>query len=77
MRESTRPSRGYAGYGYFWWLNGPDAYSATGIFGQGIYINRKEDVVIALHSARAVASDDADWEWQDELYEAITRAIKD
>ena len=77
MTESTAPSNGYAGYGYFWWLNGQDAYSATGIFGQGIHINREENVVIALHSARAAASEEADWEWQDALYGAITQAIKD
>ena len=76
MTESTTPSKGYAGYGYFWWLNGPDAYRATGIFGQGIYINREENVVIALHSARAAASEDGDWGWQNALYGAITQAIK-
>ncbi len=77
MSESTAPSKGYGGYGYFWWLSGADAFSATGIFGQGIYINREENVVIALHSARAVASEDADWAWQDSLYEGITKSIKD
>ena len=77
MRESTMPSKGYEGYGYFWWLYGTDVFSANGIFGQGIYINREENVVIALHSARPVASDDLDWAWQNSLYEAITEAIKD
>jgi len=77
MRDSTRPSKGYEGYGYFWWLAGKDAFSASGIFGQGIYVNREENVIIALHSARAKASDDKDWAWQDALYEAITKAIKD
>ncbi len=77
MRESTMPSKGYEGYGYFWWLYGTDVFRAIGIFGQGIYINREENVVITLHSARPVASDDLDWAWQDSLYEAITEAIKD
>ncbi len=77
MRESTLPSNGYEGYGYFWWLAGKDVFRAIGIFGQGIYINREENVVIALHSARPVASDDSDWAWQYSLYEAITEAIKD
>ncbi len=71
------PSKGYEGYGYFWWLYGTDVFRAIGIFGQGIYINREENVVITLHSARPVASDDLDWAWQDSLYEAITEAIKD
>ena len=77
MQESTMPSRGYKGYGYFWWLTAEDIFSAIGIFGQGIYINRKENIVIALHSARGVASEDLDWELQDALYAALTAAIKD
>ncbi|MEM1438695.1 MAG: serine hydrolase [Pseudomonadota bacterium] len=77
MDASTLPSDGYAGYGYFWWLDGPGVFSASGIFGQGIYINRTENVVIAIHSARPVASDAADWAWQDALYEAIAAAVAD
>ena len=77
MRESTTPSIGYDGYGYFWWLTSEDIFSGSGIFGQGIYVNREENVVIALHSARPAASDDSDWAWQDALYAAITDAIKD
>jgi len=77
MSESTAPSKGYKGYGYFWWLTGEDVFTATGIFGQGIYVNREENVVIALHSARPVASDDSDWAWQNALYAAITDAVRD
>jgi CubicO group peptidase (beta-lactamase class C family) len=77
MQESTMPSKGYRGYGYFWWLTAEDIYTATGIFGQGIYINRQENVVIALHSARGAASKDLDWELQDALYAALTAAVKD
>jgi len=77
MKESTTPSKDYSGYGYFWWLSNEDAFRATGIFGQGIYINRKENVVIALHSARPVASNELDWVWQDRLYAAISDAVKD
>ena len=76
MEESTKPSKGYRGYGYFWWLTDEDAYRATGIFGQGIYVNRKENVVIALQSARAMASADLDWALQDALYAALTQAIR-
>lgn len=75
IEESTEPSKGYDGYGYLWWLEGDSAFSASGIFGQGIYINPAHKVVIALHSARPVASEDLDWAWQDALYEAITDAI--
>ncbi|MEM9335599.1 MAG: serine hydrolase [Pseudomonadota bacterium] len=75
MRDSTTPSKGYDGYGYFWWLDGPSVFSASGIFGQGIYIDRAHKVVIAIHSARPVASNNRDWAWQDALYAAITEAV--
>ena len=77
IRESTTPSKGYRGYGYFWWLSGDGIFEASGIFGQGIYVNRKENVVIAVHSARPVASNDVGWAWHDALYLAITAAIAD
>ncbi len=76
MSESIAPSRGYDGYGYFWWLMGDGAYSARGIFGQGIYINPAENVVIALHSARPDASRKTDKAWQHALYEGITDAVR-
>ena len=76
MTESTSPSKGYAGYGYFWWLTNEAVFTAVGIFGQGIYINREQNVVIALHSARPVADDDNDWAWQDALYAALTNALR-
>ncbi len=77
MAESTSPSKGNAGYGYLWWLNEGGVYRAKGIFGQGIYINPQEKVVIALHSARAVASKESDWALQNALYVALTEALGD
>ena len=75
MKESTTPSQGFDGYGYFWWLNQDETYQATGVFGQGIYINESENVVIAIQSARENASGDEDWAMQDALYRALTNAI--
>ena len=75
MAESTAPSKGYEGYGYFWWLNPNGSYQATGIFGQGIYIDAEEQVVIALHSAREHASRDQDWALQGALFAALTDAV--
>ena len=51
MAESTTPSRGYEGYGYYWWLMGDGVYAALGVFGQMIWIDPKRNIVIALHSA--------------------------
>lgn len=81
MRESTTASRstagieGWAGYGYLWWLRGGGVYQATGIHGQGIRIDPIRNVVIALHSARAVASDDRAWALQDAMFDALTAAV--
>jgi len=75
MAESTAPSKGSAGYGYFWWLYDDETYRASGIFGQAIYINPKENVVIAMHSARAVASNRPDWALQAALFTALTKAV--
>ena len=77
MQESTSPSKGYKNYGYLWWLQDDSAYSAAGIFGQGIYVSPQDNLVIALHSARAQASVDRDWELQNALYRALRNALKD
>lgn len=59
-------------YGYLWWTSpkGDEvhdgAFQARGIFGQNLYINREEKVVIAVLSARpkptgSTVVDDADF----------------
>ena len=75
MAESTAPSKGSPGYGYFWWLYDDETYRASGIFGQAIYINAKDNVVIAMHSARAVASNRPDWALQAALFTALTKSV--
>ena len=75
MAESTTPSAANAEYGYLWWLDGAGDYSASGIFGQGIYINPNTNLVIAVHSAREHASRSEDWELQKALYKAVDKAL--
>lgn len=75
MDESIAPSKGHEGYGYLWWLRGGGVYFARGIFGQGIYINPAENVVIALNSARADASVARDKALQAALFDALTQAV--
>jgi len=75
MVNATTPSKGYPGYGYLWWLMDGSAYRAIGIFGQGICIHPEENVVVALHSARVVASKDSDWLLQAALCEALAAAF--
>ena len=50
IADSTRPSTGYAGYGYLWWLMNEERFAAIGIFGQQILIDRPSKLVIAAHS---------------------------
>ena len=76
MADSTQPSKGYNGYGYFWWLNQDGSFMAVGIFGQFVYVNREENVVIALHSARSVASNLDVWSLQLAMYSALAKAAK-
>jgi len=48
-------------YGYYWWIppqNQPlhaGAFESIGIFGQYLYVNRREKVVIAVLSAQSKA----------------------
>lgn len=76
MDKSTTPAGSNPRYGYLWWLEGDDAFKAIGIFGQAIYINRKANVVVALHSARDVASKPSDWKLQDALFETLVHAVR-
>ena len=74
MAESTSPSKGYAGYGYFWWL-GDTTYRAAGIFGQAIFIDPNENVIIAQHSARAAASNREDMALQTAFFATLSKAV--
>ena len=51
MDESTSPSRGANYYGYYWWLRQNRVYRATGVFGQFIWIDPEQQLVVAIHSA--------------------------
>ena len=75
MSQSATPSAAYPGYGYLWWLGNAGAYRAIGIFGQGICVHPEQNVVVALHSARAVASRDEDWALQEALCDALAGAL--
>jgi CubicO group peptidase (beta-lactamase class C family) len=75
MKASTTPSRGFEGYGYLWWLMGDGDYRAIGIFGQGICVHPRANVVVALHSARKLASEKSDWSLQAALCVALADAL--
>jgi CubicO group peptidase (beta-lactamase class C family) len=75
MAQSTAPSVAYPGYGYLWWLGDAGAYRAIGIFGQGICVHPEQNVVVALHSARAAADKDEDWALQSAMCNAVAEAL--
>ena len=75
IAESTNPSKGFAGYGYFWWLNEGGTYEASGIFGQGIHVVPEKNVVIAVHSAWEHAGSQEDFELLGAVYRAISDSL--
>ena len=64
------------GYGYQWWTYDDGSYAAQGIFGQGIFIDPKRNLVIASNSNWPIASDSATLGAQREgLYWMVQRAV--
>jgi CubicO group peptidase (beta-lactamase class C family) len=69
-------------YGYMWWTYGPSAapehqgaFRATGIFGQGLYINPREHLVVVLWSARPKPSGGAAFNDND-FFAAVVKALR-
>ena len=67
-------------YGYMWWpASGPDinanAISAIGIFGQALYINPREGVVIAQWSAQTKPTG-GEVVNNDEFFAAVALALR-
>ena len=75
MAESTQPSKALPQYGYLWWLRAGGAYGASGIFGQAIHVDPANNVVIAMHSARDVASSSDASALQRALFSALVGAV--
>jgi CubicO group peptidase (beta-lactamase class C family) len=62
-------------YGYLWWTAPKGAYLAIGIFGQNIYINPAEKVVIVVWSAQSKPSG-ASVVNAREFYDAVVTALR-
>ena len=77
---STRMPIGQAdrGYGYQWWTYADGSYSARGIFGQGIFIDPKRKLVVALNANWGTGANDRSSGAQREaFYQAVQKAIDD
>ena len=76
------PDGSEVNYGYLWWTaettagKRDGAFSADGIFGQTIYVNPAENVVIVVLSAwpHPTQSGTFDWDWS--VFEAIVDSLR-
>lgn len=70
--EIGMPGRGY---GYLWWTFDDGAFSASGIFGQTLYVDRSRDLVVVLLSAWPTATGSARSAARMALLGRITAAV--
>jgi CubicO group peptidase (beta-lactamase class C family) len=73
VTESTRQQ--VPGYGFQWWVHDNGTYEAVGIFGQAIFIDPKEDLVIVTSSAWPQADEDKFYAVSDAYFSAVTAAL--
>jgi CubicO group peptidase (beta-lactamase class C family) len=71
----VKTGEGDTGYGYFWWIHPNGTYEAEGIFGQSIFLDPKNDIVIVTNSAWPAADDDKYWVAQDDYFAAVEKAL--
>lgn len=75
---TTRASIGMPGrgYGYQWWTYDDGSFAARGIFGQGIFIDPKRQLVIASNANWAgSATDPVASEAREAFYKAVQQAV--
>jgi CubicO group peptidase (beta-lactamase class C family) len=63
------------GYGYQWWTYDEGTVAAQGIFGQGIFIDRKRKLVIASNSNWPSATPEASAQARQDFYKKVQLAI--
>ena len=66
---------GNGGYGYQWWVYEDGSFAASGIFGQGIFIDPARNLVIAINSNYVAAVDRKSFDDRDLFYQAVQAAI--
>lgn len=63
------------GYGFFWWTYDDGSVAARGIFGQGIFIDRKRHLVIASNADWTRASKGPEPQAREAFYKRVQAAI--
>lgn len=76
IAESTAPSPAAEYYGYLWWLEDGSAFRASGIFGQGIYLDPDEDLAIVVQSAWPQATGEPFESHRDAFFRAVERHLR-
>jgi CubicO group peptidase (beta-lactamase class C family) len=71
--DNGRPAP--SGYGYFWWI-GAEAYEASGIYGQSIYVYSKDRLVIAVNSQWPAPDDKALFEALGAFHRGVREAAR-
>ena len=64
------------GYGYQWWTNEDGMYEAGGIFGQGIFIDPKRNLIIANNSSWTSAIGHKEFAERAKFYRDVSRLIE-
>jgi CubicO group peptidase (beta-lactamase class C family) len=72
---STIKAAREAGYGDLWWVRSGGAFEALGIFGQSLYVDPRQRLVIGLQSAQPSAVGDKKAALKDAFIEAIARTL--
>ena len=65
------------GYGYQWWTYDNGSFAARGIFGQGIFIDPRRQLVVVTNSdwSKAGSGDNAQYAAREAFYQAVQRAV--
>jgi CubicO group peptidase (beta-lactamase class C family) len=79
VKEATRKhidsDNGKLGYGYMWWTRPDGSFAALGFFGQMIYIDPKNKIVIVTDSAWRKAADLKLFDVLDAYIGAVTKKL--
>ena len=77
MAESTAPSSANDRYGYLWWLRGDGVYSGIGIYGQALFIDPTEELIIVTLSAWPQATGREFSRRRSAFFTAVRNALSD
>jgi CubicO group peptidase (beta-lactamase class C family) len=73
IAQATRQQQ--PGYGFQWWVHDDGSYEAVGIFGQAIFINPTEDLIIVTSSAWPQADAPQFYAVSKAYFAAVTKAL--